>query len=88
MMNEDIIKKLLSENTEDSIRERVDNQLHEYVDDDWEDDYESEYDWYVDHCNGEAESDILREVINAGFPNLSSDNYCIVFDALKETWTL
>lgn len=34
-----------------------------WVDDDWSDDHDSEYDWYVDHNNGEAQDVIIDDII-------------------------
>ena len=45
--------------------EMVDDQVLDYVDSDWEDDgeYDSEQDWYIDHGRGEAESDIIENIV-------------------------
>jgi len=43
----------------------IDERIYDYVDPDWEDDgdYESEHDWYIDFGRGEAESDIIQELV-------------------------
>lgn len=42
----------------------IDDQVYDYVDDDWEDEgYGSEHEWYVDYGRGEAESDIAHQII-------------------------
>jgi len=43
----------------------IDERIYDYVDPDWEDDgdYEGEHDWYIDFGRGEAESDIIEEVV-------------------------
>jgi hypothetical protein len=35
-----------------------------WVEDGWEDDYESEYDWYIDHSNEEAQDVVISELIS------------------------
>ena len=42
--------------------EMFDEEILEWVDDDWEEEYESEYDHYMDFGHGEAE-DVIRETI-------------------------
>lgn len=49
--------------SEDEILEMVDNRISEYVDFDWEEEYESEYDWYCEYGNGEAELDIVEMIV-------------------------
>jgi hypothetical protein len=38
---------------------KFDNEM-EWVEDGWEDDYESEYDWYIDHSNEEAQDVVIN----------------------------
>lgn len=53
------IAKIEENFSEDKVCEMFDEEVLEWVDKDWEDDYESEYDWYVDHNNGEAQDTII-----------------------------
>lgn len=49
--------------TEMQICEMRDNNVMDYLDDDWEDDgYDCEFTWYGDHCNGEAEDDVVLDL--------------------------
>jgi hypothetical protein len=43
----------------------LDDRIIDYVDPDWEEDgeYDSEYDWYQDFGRGEAELDIIEELV-------------------------
>ncbi len=89
----EIVKLLLAQYDESEIRERADDQMHEYIDDDWDasGDYDSEYEWYIDHNNGEAEDDVLNEVVRGyekDHGELSIDNFADVFDTLKMEWNL
>ena len=49
---------------ESQIAAKVDEAMLDFIDDDWNEDgeYESKYDWYVDHGNKEAESQVRTEI--------------------------
>ena len=49
---------------EEVVMARFDDEVLEWVDDNWEEDYESEYDWYIDHNNGEAQDVVIGELID------------------------
>lgn len=65
-------------------------EILEWVDSDWEDDYDSEYDWYVDHNNGEAQDSVINQIINwykkEFNKNLNIDEYSELFDAIKSEY--
>jgi len=47
------------------ICDSVDEQMLEYIDDDWEEDgFATEWEWYCEYGRGEAESDIINGIIN------------------------
>jgi len=87
-----VTKKITDKYSEESILERVNDQIiAEYVDDEWaEEGFDSEYDWYKEHCSDEAESDILNEVIqeHCGDIKISDNDYLAIFESLKEFWNL
>lgn len=58
------ITKIKEKFSESEVCDKFDNEVLEWIDSDWEDEYESEYDWYVDHNNGEAQDVIIQELIN------------------------
>lgn len=62
----EIAEKILENYSILNITQSVDEQMLEYVDDDWENDgdYESEYDWYQDFGRNEAENDVIIELVN------------------------
>ena len=62
---ENVAKEILKKNKPEELLSRLDDQILEYVDDNWEEDgeYESEYDWYIDYGKGEAEDDVITDVI-------------------------
>lgn len=70
--------------------EMFDEEILEWVDSDWEDDYESEYDWYVDHNNGEAQDSVINQIINwykkEFDKNLNTDEHSELFDAIKSEY--
>lgn len=58
------ITKIKEKFTEDFVTSRFDEEVLEWVDSDWKDEYGSEYDWYVDHNNGEAQDVVIDEIID------------------------
>ena len=56
---------ILENYDEDKVIDMKDEQMHEYIDVDQmeSEGYESEYDYYVDYGRGEAESDVMRDII-------------------------
>jgi len=75
---------------EDKVIEMFDEEILEWVDSDWQDDYESEYDWYVDHNNGEAQDSVINQIINwykkEFNKTLSIDEHSELFDAIKSEY--
>ena len=64
----------------------VAERMHDWVDDDDVEEYGSVEEAYEEIGRGSAESAVLHNLI-VGY-NLNTDDYCIVFDALKEEWSL
>jgi hypothetical protein len=86
------MSKIKENYSEDKVVEMFDEELLEWVDPDWEEDYESEYDWYVDHNNGEAQDVVIESIINwyrSEFnKKLSSNDYSKLFDEIKSNYNL
>ncbi len=86
------MSKIKENYSEDKVVEMFDQELLEWVDPDWEEDYESEYDWYVDHNNGEAQDVVIESIINwyrSEFnKKLSSNDYSELFDEIKSNYNL
>jgi broad-specificity NMP kinase len=60
------IKDYLEKNySDEKIAELLDDEIINWVDPDWEDEYDSEYDWYVDHNNKEAEDSVIEGIISS-----------------------
>lgn len=57
---DEIIRK---EYSEDVVTERVDGVMGEYLNNDWESDFDDMYEAYLETGRGEAESQILNEII-------------------------
>lgn len=82
------ITKIKEHFDKDTVTEMFDNELLEWVDSDWEEDgYESEYDWYIDHNNGEAQDAIITQIIDwysiEFKKKLNMDQHCELFDSIK-----
>jgi hypothetical protein len=73
-MKNEIIKYLETAYPQGLVVEMLDEEIINWVDDVWEEDgYDSEYDWYIDHMNGEAE-DVIRDIIiNSIFKEFNLD---------------
>lgn len=86
------MSKIKEEYSEEKVAEMFDEELLEWTDPDWEEDYESEYDWYIDHNNGEAQDVVIEHVINwyrkEYDKKLSSDDYVQLFDEIKSHYNL
>jgi hypothetical protein len=85
--------KIKEEFSEDKVTGMFDNEILEWVDDDWQEDYESEYDWYIDHNNGEAQDAVIHVIMSWYCKNynenksLSIDVHSELFDAIKEEFS-
>lgn len=78
---EEMFKQITEANSEDHVLERVDEAIPEYLHDGWEEDFDSEYDAYVETGNGEAESQVLRELMG-DLPDC--EHWHELYDKLKE----
>ncbi len=82
--------KIKEQFDEDKVIGMFDEEVLEWVDSDWQDDYESEYDWYVDHNNGEAQDSVISQIIrwfeNTYNQSLLSDDIVALTDAIKEEY--
>jgi hypothetical protein len=82
--------KIKEEFDEDKVISMFDDEVLEWVDSDWEDEYESEYDWYMDHNNGEAQDSVVNQIINwykkEFDKRLSIDEHSDLFDAIKSEY--
>lgn len=62
---ESSFSKILKEFPESRVIDMYDNEWPNWVDDTWEDEgYDSDYDWYNDHNNGEAQDVVYEEIIS------------------------
>lgn len=61
---EDILESIRKEFPEARVAEMLDEEILNWVHSDWEiDGYDSEYEWYSDYGNGEAEDVVAQEMI-------------------------
>ncbi|HKL24445.1 MAG TPA: hypothetical protein VJ912_03860 [Candidatus Nanoarchaeia archaeon] len=91
---ENIIEKIKENFSEGELTSRLDNEIFNWVDSDWQEDgeYESEYDWYFDYGGGEAENEIVKEMIrwwqdkyNNG-KELNTEEYCKIYNKIIEEY--
>jgi len=82
------ITKIMEKFSESEVCQMFDEELLEWTDSDWSDEYESEYDWYVDHNNGEAQDVIIGQLVdwyNSEY-KLSSDDRSELIDRVKQEY--
>jgi len=60
----DISNIIIQEYDKEKIEQLFDEEIINWVDSDWNEDYDSEYDWYMDHGNGEAEDVVLDSLLS------------------------
>jgi hypothetical protein len=86
------ITRIKEEYSDNEVASRYDLEIMEWVDPDWEEDYESEYDWYIDHNNGEAQDVVIGEMISwyksTYDKDMSDDDYSELFDEIKSEYGL
>ena len=86
------ITRIKEEYSDNEVASRYDLEIMEWVDPDWEEDYDSEYDWYIDHNNGEAQDVVIGEMIswykNTYDKDMSDDDYSELFDEIKSEYGL
>lgn len=97
-MNNELKEKLenwLTENySEEDIVSKIDETIPEYLDPDWEDDFGDIYEAYVETGRGEAESQVINEIIEEF--GLSTENrsisdtdlYLEIYDYIKEKYDI
>ena len=50
---------------EESVCNDLDQEILQWLDEDWNDEFESEYDWYGEYGNGEAEDVVRKYIVNS-----------------------
>lgn len=82
------VHTIVQEYDELVIYEMITEQKHDYIDLDDIEEHGSVDDAYDEVGRGEAESDILNQVIDGCGIELSTDEYCEVNDTLCEIWMI
>jgi hypothetical protein len=74
MSAKEIYEKIKEKYTDMDVCSFFDEEMLNWIDDDWKDDgdYDSEYDWYMDHNNNEAEDVVFKEIVEEIYPNLEN----------------
>ena len=91
---EEIIQKIKSNFSERDLASKLDDEILNWIDSDWQEDgdYNSEYDWYLDYGRGEAENEIVKEMIewwkdkynNGKEPD--TEEYCKIYDRIVQEY--
>lgn len=65
MTAKDYFHKIEAAWSEDRVAAEMDEQILEYIDDDWADEgFDDEWGYYLEYGHGEAEDDIINEMLN------------------------
>jgi hypothetical protein len=86
---EDLMQKIRDRYTEEEIHSMIDEQMMDYIDEDWSEDgeYESEYEWYLEHGRNAAEYDILQQIINSvSTGDISIDDNSEIFNQIADEY--
>jgi hypothetical protein len=87
--DKDFLLEYLSEKfSEISIAKAIDEEILEWVDDEWSDEYDSEYEWYIDHNAGEAENVVVTTMVNSvknEHPDIPDED---IYDAILELFPI
>lgn len=86
-MVEELFQKIIAENDEESVLQRVNEVKGEYVWD-WEGEFDSLEDAYEEQGRGEAESQIVNELIKEHNVELAFDDYVDLMHQLAEHYNL
>ncbi|MCK5603192.1 hypothetical protein KAR91_15020 [Candidatus Pacearchaeota archaeon] len=85
-----LLATILKANTEDDIRRQIDAAIPDFLDTGWAGLYEDESEAYSELGGGEAESQVLKEVITSaaqlGGIELDTDQYCWLVEELESHW--
>lgn len=86
------LSKIKEHFSKEDVLDKFDNEVLEWVDEDWSDDYDSEYDWYVDHNNDEAQDVVLSKLISwyerEYKKQVSTEEQVELYDNLKEYYDI
>ena len=86
------ITKIKEQFSDEEVITNYDEEILNWVEEDWADDYDSEYDWYIDHNNGEAQDVVVSDIISwykgEFSKELSLDEYSDLYDAIKSEYGL
>ncbi len=86
------ITKIKENFSEEEVVSSYDEEILNWVEEDWADDYDSEYEWYVDHNNGEAQDVVISDIISwykkESGKELSIDEYSELYEAIKVEYNL
>lgn len=90
---EDAMNKIKEEFSEEKVAEMFDEEILEWLDSDWEEDgYDSEYEWYVDHNNNEAQDVVYKQIIDwykkKYNVELSDNEYVDLFDEISDYYAI
>ena len=82
------VHTIVEEYDETVIHEMISEQIYEYIDEDDIEEHGSAEDAYSELGRGEAESDILQQIIDGCGVELDIIEFCEVHDTLCEIWMI
>lgn len=86
-----VLTKIKEEFSEDKVSKMLDEEILEWVDSDWQDDFDSEYEWYVEYNNKEAEDVIIDQIISwyeKNYEKLNTENRITIEEEMSKIYSL
>ena len=86
---EEIYEKIIKNDNNIDVFGKVDEAIPDFLNSDWEDEFEDIYEAYEEQGRGEAESQVLREVMAIyGASDLDIDEYVDLLEEVAEYYGL
>lgn len=88
--NSKFIEQIKKYYNREQLLNKLSKEIEKYLDEDWQNDgYEDFFSWYYDFCNGEAEENIVDQLIEefVDHPSLIDiDEYCNYSRTIKDNY--
>lgn len=85
-----VLSKIKEKFDDNKVCDMLDEEIMEWVDEGWEEEYESEYDWYQDYNNREAEDVVIEQLISwyeKEHEELESNDRITLYDRISDIYT-
>lgn len=73
--------------SKEKVQEMFNDELLQWVDDDWKKEHKSELDWYTKNNNGEAQDIVISQIVDWYTKNFDNINEEELVNKIKETYS-